>query len=144
MELFNADLERISDNIEKAIDRVPALQNAEITRTVSGPITYTPDLLPMLGPAQGLNNYWLAVGFGSVNCNFTNSCESHRVQEILSILRVNKVSTSFILIVRLCWSSETRLMLIYIAKSYMHRERVYERERLIDADSQGVKKRADR
>lgn len=31
---------------------------------ISGPITYTPDILPMVGPTQHLTNYWLAVGFG--------------------------------------------------------------------------------
>ena len=30
---------------------------------VNGPITYTPDLLPMVGPTL-LPNMWLAVGFG--------------------------------------------------------------------------------
>ena len=30
---------------------------------VNGPITYTPDLLPMVGPSQ-LPNMWMAVGFG--------------------------------------------------------------------------------
>ena len=35
-------------------------------RTVSGPITYAPDGLPMLGPYQGLKNYWCAVGFGYI------------------------------------------------------------------------------
>ena len=64
MELFPTDFDRISDNLSAAMERVPALADAEIMRTVSGPITYSPDGLPMLGPYQGLSNYWCAVGFG--------------------------------------------------------------------------------
>ena len=64
MELFPVDLDRIQENIEMAMERVPILAKAEIMRTVSGPITYTPDILPMVGPYQGLPNYWCAVGFG--------------------------------------------------------------------------------
>ena len=63
-ELSDADLKRIQDNIEMAMERFPLLAKGEITRTVSGPITYAPDGLPMLGPYQGLRNYWCAVGFG--------------------------------------------------------------------------------
>ena len=66
MELFPVDLDRIQSNIEAAIERFPVLAEAEIMRTVSGPITYSPDGLPMVGPYQGLRNYWCAVGFGCV------------------------------------------------------------------------------
>ena len=31
---------------------------------VAGPITYSPDILPMIGPTHHLTNYWLAIGFG--------------------------------------------------------------------------------
>ncbi|MBN3301126.1 M2GD protein, partial [Amia calva] len=63
-ELFESDLDRIMEHIEWAMDMVPVLKNADIINTVSGPITYTPDLLPMVGPHQGVHNYWLAIGFG--------------------------------------------------------------------------------
>jgi len=46
------------------MDVVPALREAEIQRVVCGPMTYTPDLLPMVGPVRALSNYWCAVGFG--------------------------------------------------------------------------------
>ena len=62
MELFDGDMNRIQDNVEMAMELVPCLQTAEIMRMVSGPITYTPDLLPMIGPYQGLSNYWVAIG----------------------------------------------------------------------------------
>ena len=65
-ELFQPDIDRLQDHIEIAMERVPLLQTAEIQSVVAGPITYTPDILPMVGPYQGLHNYWVAVGFGSV------------------------------------------------------------------------------
>ena len=37
--------------------------HTSIQSVVNGPITYTPDLLPMVGPTL-LPNMWLAVGFG--------------------------------------------------------------------------------
>ena len=37
--------------------------DTSIQSVVNGPITYTPDLLPMVGPTL-LPNMWLAVGFG--------------------------------------------------------------------------------
>ena len=65
-ELFQPDIDRLQDHIEIAMDRVPLLQTAEIQSVVAGPIAYTPAILPMVGPYQGLHNYWVAVGFGSV------------------------------------------------------------------------------
>lgn len=63
-ELFESDLDRIMDHVEMAMEMVPVLKTADIINTVSGPITYTPDLLPMVGPHQGVQNYWTAIGFG--------------------------------------------------------------------------------
>uniref|UniRef100_A0A8C4DBX8 Dimethylglycine dehydrogenase n=1 Tax=Dicentrarchus labrax TaxID=13489 RepID=A0A8C4DBX8_DICLA len=63
-ELFESDLDRIMEHVEMAMDMVPVLKKADIINIVSGPITYTPDLLPMVGPHQGARNYWAAIGFG--------------------------------------------------------------------------------
>lgn len=63
-ELFESDLDRIMEHVEMAMEMVPVLKKADIINIVSGPITYTPDLLPMVGPHQGLRNYWTAIGFG--------------------------------------------------------------------------------
>ncbi|XP_065303006.1 dimethylglycine dehydrogenase, mitochondrial-like isoform X1 [Dermacentor albipictus] len=62
-ELFNPDLDRLTDHIESAMELVPALRTAEIRTTVSGPITYTADSLPCIGPMPRFPNYWVAVGF---------------------------------------------------------------------------------
>uniref|UniRef100_A0A8C6UY89 Dimethylglycine dehydrogenase, mitochondrial n=1 Tax=Neogobius melanostomus TaxID=47308 RepID=A0A8C6UY89_9GOBI len=63
-ELFESDLDRIMEHVEMAMEMVPVLKTADIINMVSGPITYTPDLLPMVGPHQGVPNYWTAIGFG--------------------------------------------------------------------------------
>ncbi|XP_043919643.1 dimethylglycine dehydrogenase, mitochondrial [Protopterus annectens] len=63
-ELFESDLDRIMENVEMAMEMIPVLKKADIVNIVSGPITYTPDILPMVGPFQGVRNYWTAIGFG--------------------------------------------------------------------------------
>ena len=63
-ELFEPDLDRLMEHLDAAMEMVPLLQNAEIKSVVCGPITYSPDILPLLGPYQGLKNYFCAVGFG--------------------------------------------------------------------------------
>ena len=63
-ELFESDLDRISDNVAMAMERIPVLADANIASVVSGPITYSPDVLSLTGPAFDLPNMWLAVGTG--------------------------------------------------------------------------------
>ncbi|CAH2297270.1 dimethylglycine dehydrogenase, mitochondrial [Pelobates cultripes] len=63
-ELFESDLDRIMEHVEAAMEMVPVLKKADIINIVSGPITYSPDILPMAGPHQGVQNYWVAIGFG--------------------------------------------------------------------------------
>ncbi|XP_063114474.1 dimethylglycine dehydrogenase, mitochondrial isoform X3 [Cavia porcellus] len=66
-ELFESDLDRIMDHVQSAMKMVPVLQKANIINVVNGPITYTPDILPMVGPHQGVQNYWVAIGFGRLS-----------------------------------------------------------------------------
>ncbi|XP_054540246.2 dimethylglycine dehydrogenase, mitochondrial isoform X4 [Pan troglodytes] len=63
-ELFESDLDRIMEHIKAAMEMVPVLKKADIINVVNGPITYSPDILPMVGPHQGVRNYWVAIGFG--------------------------------------------------------------------------------
>lgn len=62
-ELFEPDLERLEPHLEIAMEVMPCFAEANIQSVVNGPITYTPDLLPLLGPHL-LPNMWLAAGFG--------------------------------------------------------------------------------
>lgn len=56
--LFDDDLDRLQDYIEKAIERVPVLGTAGIKRVINGPMPYTPDGNPLIGPAPGLTNFY--------------------------------------------------------------------------------------
>jgi dimethylglycine dehydrogenase len=56
--LWDDDLDRVESYIEAAYRRVPVLANAGVKRVVNGPIPYSPDGLPYLGPAHGLPNFF--------------------------------------------------------------------------------------
>ncbi len=60
--LFEGDLERLLPHVEAAQRRVPALANCGIKDIVNGPIAYTPDGSPLIGPAWGHRNLWLNEG----------------------------------------------------------------------------------
>jgi dimethylglycine dehydrogenase len=62
MELFADELDKLLPFMEKAIERVPLLETAGIRRVVNGPQPYTPDDLPITGPAFGAKNFWLGEG----------------------------------------------------------------------------------
>jgi dimethylglycine dehydrogenase len=61
-ELLPPDMDRMIDQFEAAAEVVPLLQNAGIKEIVNGPIAHTPDGSPLVGPAWGLRNFWLAEG----------------------------------------------------------------------------------
>ena len=61
-ELFPGDLDRISTWLERAMERMPIFAKAGIKRVINGAIAHTPDGNPLLGPAQGLRNFWLCCG----------------------------------------------------------------------------------
>uniref|UniRef100_A0A8C2B694 Dimethylglycine dehydrogenase, mitochondrial n=1 Tax=Cyprinus carpio TaxID=7962 RepID=A0A8C2B694_CYPCA len=84
-ELFESDLDRIMDHVERAMEMVPVLKNADIINIVSGPITYTPDLLPMIGPHQGARNYWTAIGFGGEPPYDLIECDPNRYAHWTSV-----------------------------------------------------------
>ena len=62
MELLPPDLDRVEPIVAMAMERVPALAQAGIRTIVNGPITFTPDANPLVGPAFGLDNAWLLTG----------------------------------------------------------------------------------
>jgi len=60
--LFPGDLDRLLPHVEAAQRRVPALEHCGIKDIVNGPISYTPDGSPMVGPAWGKQNLWVNEG----------------------------------------------------------------------------------
>ncbi|XP_077995308.1 dimethylglycine dehydrogenase, mitochondrial-like [Glandiceps talaboti] len=61
-ELFESDLDRISEHLEVAMETIPVLQTADIQTVICGPLPYSPDALGMAGPYPGLSNYWILNG----------------------------------------------------------------------------------
>ena len=61
-ELLPDDLARMERNMAQAVESVPVLGRAGIKRVVNGPMIFSPDLNPLVGPLPGLRNYWCACG----------------------------------------------------------------------------------
>ncbi|MFQ6023232.1 MAG: FAD-dependent oxidoreductase [Acidiferrobacterales bacterium] len=61
-ELLPPDIDRLEPHIQAAINRVPIFGKAGIKDCINGPIPYTPDGSPIVGPAWGLRNFWLNEG----------------------------------------------------------------------------------
>ena len=59
-ELLAPDLDRIAPSLEIGFKHFPAFEKAGIKQTVNGPFTFAPDGNPLVGPVQGLTNFWSA------------------------------------------------------------------------------------
>jgi dimethylglycine dehydrogenase len=62
-DLFPLDLERIEAEYMSMIHRVPSTEDCGLKDDFNGPICYTPDGNPLVGPAPGVENFWFAEGF---------------------------------------------------------------------------------
>ena len=56
------DLDRVTDVMAGAMELLPCLETAGIRSVVNGPITYTPDGLPLVGRVPGLRNAYCITG----------------------------------------------------------------------------------
>lgn len=67
-ELLPPSLDRLEHIVTQAMEQVPALASAGIKTVVNGPITYTPDGHPLIGPVTGIDDYIVCTGsnFGIV------------------------------------------------------------------------------
>jgi len=61
-ELFADDLERIEENMLRAIERVPAVGTAGIKRVINGSMIWSPDSSALYGLHPDLKNYFLCTG----------------------------------------------------------------------------------
>ena len=62
-QLFPDDLERLEWHINDAMARVPLLAKAGLSKVINGPIPYTPDGNPLIGPMPGVRNAFEACVF---------------------------------------------------------------------------------
>ncbi len=61
-ELLPDDLSRMEWNFEKSVELMPCLAEAGIKRIINGPMIFSPDLGPLIGPHPALRNYFCANG----------------------------------------------------------------------------------
>ncbi len=59
-QLLPDDLDRIAPSLEIAYKHFPSMAKAGIKRVINGPFTFSPDGNPLVGPVQGLRNFWVA------------------------------------------------------------------------------------
>ena len=62
-ELLPPDTDRLMPHMEKLMERMPVMADAGIKTINNGPMCWTPDGLPMLGPLPDHPGLWLASGF---------------------------------------------------------------------------------
>jgi len=62
-EELNPDIDNISSRIEAGIERFPVLGDTGFKHVTAGPITYTPNGDPLVGPAYPLKNFFQACGY---------------------------------------------------------------------------------
>ncbi|MDI1345480.1 MAG: FAD-dependent oxidoreductase [Pseudolabrys sp.] len=62
-QLWPDDLDRLETYLEDAMARVPILASVGIQRVINGPIPYTPDGNPLIGPVRGAPGLFLCCGF---------------------------------------------------------------------------------
>ena len=60
------DWDRMAPYLERAMSRVPVSAQAGIKKFFCGPESFTPDLLPIVGEAPELRNYFVAAGLNSI------------------------------------------------------------------------------
>ncbi|TPL51821.1 FAD-dependent oxidoreductase [Mesorhizobium sp. B2-4-6] len=61
-ELFPDDLDRIEENMMRAIQRVPAIAAAGVKKVINGPMIWSPDSAVLFGPVPELSNYFCCNG----------------------------------------------------------------------------------
>lgn len=61
-ELFADDLDRIMENVLRAMERVPCAATAGVKRVINGPMIWSPDSNALFGPFPELRNYFCCTG----------------------------------------------------------------------------------
>ena len=59
-ELLPPDIDRIAPSLEIGFKHFPGIEKAGIKQIINGPFTFALDGNPLVGPVQGLTNFWCA------------------------------------------------------------------------------------
>ncbi len=62
-ELLAPNIDRLMPHLERLMQRMPIFAEAGIRIANNGPLCFTPDGLPLIGPLPGQDGLWLASGF---------------------------------------------------------------------------------
>lgn len=62
-ELLPPNIDPLMPHLERLMERMPLFSEAGIKVANNGPMCLTPDGLPLIGPAPGMDGLWLATGF---------------------------------------------------------------------------------
>jgi len=60
------DWDRLTPYLEKAMSRVPSVNEVGVKKLFCGPESFTPDLAPLIGEAPELQRYFVAAGLNSI------------------------------------------------------------------------------
>jgi len=63
---ISPDWDRMMPYLEEAMKRIPVLETVGIHKFFCGPESFTPDLMPLMGEAPELQNFFVAAGFNSL------------------------------------------------------------------------------
>ncbi len=62
-ELFGQNLDRLAEIAGPAAERIPVLNEVGIRTVINGPIPVSADGEPVMGIAEGIDNFFIACGF---------------------------------------------------------------------------------
>jgi glycine cleavage system aminomethyltransferase T/glycine/D-amino acid oxidase-like deaminating enzyme len=77
------DWDRVGPYLDEAMGRFPSLREAGIRTMFCGPESFTPDMMPQLGEAPELRNFFVAAGLNSLGILFSGGIGSLTAQWIV-------------------------------------------------------------
>jgi 4-methylaminobutanoate oxidase (formaldehyde-forming) len=81
--LLAPDWDKIAPYFEKAIAVFPVLETAPIRRFVNGPESFTPDDVPLIGPAPGIEGLYICTGLNSAGVTYS-AAAGHMVADLVA------------------------------------------------------------
>ena len=79
---LDPDWDRVGPYLDEAMGRFPSLREAGVRTMFCGPESFTPDMMPQLGEAPELRNFFVAAGMNSLGILFSGGIGSLTAQWI--------------------------------------------------------------